>query len=128
MDGRYYKYSPQKHNDTTPKTGRIWGKAQLKASSAPVKLIANGTQVLNQSQSGEGHYREAIGKIERFLSFVKTSLIKTRKGYTRANQLRQAIVSPPQKLPTFRKPRHSALLRIKKPIPEGTGIAKFSDD
>ena len=78
MDNRYYKYSPLEHNDATPKTGRIWGKAQLdwllaqlKASTAPVKIIANGTQVLNQSKSGEGHYREAIGEIERFLSFVK---------------------------------------------------------
>ena len=78
MDDRYYKYSPQEHNDATAKTGRIWGKAQLdwllaklKASTAPVKLIANGTQVLNKSKSGEGHYREAIGEMERFLSFVK---------------------------------------------------------
>lgn len=78
MDNRYYKYSPLEHNDATPKTGRIWGKAQLdwllaklKASTAPVKLIANGTQVLNKSKSGEGHYREAVGEMERFLSFVK---------------------------------------------------------
>ena len=78
MDNRYYKYSPLEHNDATPKTGRIWGKAQLdwllaklKASTAPVKIIANGTQVLNKSQSGEGHYREAVGEMERFLAFVK---------------------------------------------------------
>ena len=78
MDNRYYKYSPLEHDDATPETGRIWGKAQLdwllaklKASTAPVKIIANGTQVLNKSKSGEGHYREAVGEIERFLSFVK---------------------------------------------------------
>lgn len=78
MDNRYYKYSPLEHDDATPETGLIWGKAQLdwllaklKASTAPVKILANGTQILNKSKSGEGHYREAVGEMEQFLAFVK---------------------------------------------------------
>jgi alkaline phosphatase D len=79
MDDRYYKYSPQEHDDVTPETGSIWGEAQLewlieglKASTAPVKLIANGTQVLSKSKGGEGHYREAATEIYRLLSTIST--------------------------------------------------------
>ena len=78
MDDRYHKYSPQRHKDTTPEKGRIWGPEQtgwlleeLRQSDAPVKIVANGTQVLSRSESGEGHYREAIEEIERVLSFVE---------------------------------------------------------
>ncbi|MCS1410525.1 MAG: Alkaline phosphatase D [Verrucomicrobia subdivision 3 bacterium] len=78
MDDRYHKYSPQEHDDVTPQNGSIWGEAQLnwllaglKASTAPVKLIANGTQVLSKSKSGEGHYQEAVGEIERLLEFIQ---------------------------------------------------------
>ena len=78
MDDRYHKYSPQRHKDTTPEEGHIWGPEQvdwlldgLLHSDAPVKLVANGTQVLSRSESGESHYNEAIDEIERVLSFVE---------------------------------------------------------
>jgi alkaline phosphatase D len=77
MDNRTYKYSHQRHNDTTREDGRIWGEAQLdwllaglKASSAPVKLIVNGTQFLGLDDRGEGHYQEALGERERLLQFL----------------------------------------------------------
>ena len=79
MDDRYYKYSPQEHDDVTKETGSIWGEAQLewlitqlKASTAPVKLIANGTQVLSKSEGGEGHYREAANELHRLLNVIST--------------------------------------------------------
>ena len=79
MDDRYYKYSPQVHDDVTPETGSIWGEAQLdwlieglKNSSAPIKLIANGTQVLSKSEGGEGHYREATTELHRLLASIQT--------------------------------------------------------
>ena len=77
LDDRYYKYSPQEHDDVTPETGSIWGAEQLawllqglKDSTAPVKLIANGTQVISQSEGGEGHYREARGELDTLLAYL----------------------------------------------------------
>ena len=77
MDDRYYKYSPLEHKDVTAETGRIWGEAQLnwllaglEQSTAPVKVIANGTQVLTKSESGESHVREAISELNRLIEFV----------------------------------------------------------
>ena len=82
MDGRYHKYSPQRHKDVTVETGKIWGDAQLdwlleglKESSAPVKLIANGTQVLSAGLRGEGHNQEARGELQRLLDFVAENQI-----------------------------------------------------
>ena len=79
MDDRYYKYSPQEHDDVTPETGSIWGEAQLewlieglKNSSAPIKLIANGTQILSKSEGGEGHYREATTELHRLITSIQT--------------------------------------------------------
>ena len=79
MDDRYHKYSPQEHQDVTPETGSIWGPKQLswlieglKRSTAPVKLIANGTQVLSKSEGGEGHYREATGELHRLKTVLQT--------------------------------------------------------
>ena len=82
MDDRYHKYSPQRHSDVTPETGRIWGKEQtawllagLKASTAPVKLIANGTQFISRLAHGEGHYQEARGEQSRVLRFLNEQRI-----------------------------------------------------
>jgi len=78
MDDRYHKYSPQKHKDVTPSTGEIWGMAQtdwllagLKRSTAPVKVIANGTQVVTRSTGGEGHRREAQNELNRLLDHIR---------------------------------------------------------
>ncbi|MGY8687617.1 MAG: alkaline phosphatase D family protein [Verrucomicrobiales bacterium] len=83
MDDRYYKYSPQKHKDVTKETGAIWGEAQLawlceslKKSTAPVKVIANGTQVLCQDGRGEGHYQEA----RREFQFLADTLAEHKIG------------------------------------------------
>lgn len=77
MDDRYYKYSPDRHDDVTVETGALWGEAQLdwlleglKNSTAPVKVIANGTQVLSQDTRGEGHFQEAQGEQRRLFSFL----------------------------------------------------------
>ena len=77
MDDRYYKYSPQSHQDVTPETGKIWGERQLvwlleslKNSTAIVKVIANGTQFINMDGRGEGHYPEARGEQQRLLSYL----------------------------------------------------------
>ncbi|MGK0187933.1 MAG: phosphodiesterase/alkaline phosphatase D-like protein [Verrucomicrobiales bacterium] len=82
MDGRYYKYSPDRYDDVTPKTGEIWGKAQtewllegLKESTAPVKLIANGTQVLSAGMRGEGHFQEARNERQQLLDFASKNKI-----------------------------------------------------
>lgn len=73
MDDRYHKLS----TPDDPETGRIWGEAQmewlldgLRASTAPVKLIANGTQFLSLQESGEGHYQQARGERRLLLEFV----------------------------------------------------------
>lgn len=78
MDNRSYKYSPQKHDDVTPENGRIWGEDQLHwllnglhRSTAPVKVIANGTQFLSLSDVGEGHFQEAKGERRRLLAFLE---------------------------------------------------------
>ncbi len=83
MDNRTFKYSLYKHKDVTRENGRIWGEAQLdwlleglKASTAPVKLIANGTQFLSmESETAEGHYQEALGERERLLDFLANERI-----------------------------------------------------
>ncbi|MDP6794825.1 MAG: alkaline phosphatase D family protein [Verrucomicrobiota bacterium] len=77
MDDRYHKYSPQKHKDVSMATGEIWGRAQtdwllagLKRSTAPVKVIANGTQVVTRSTGGEGHRREAQNELNRLIEHL----------------------------------------------------------
>lgn len=82
MDNRTHKYSPRRHDDLTPETGIIWGEAQmdwlmagLKASTAPVKLIANGTQVMSMGDRGEGHHTEALGERRRLLEFLEREKI-----------------------------------------------------
>lgn len=77
MDDRYYKYSPQAHKDVTPQSGEIWGQRQLdwlleglKKSTAPVKVVANGTQVITRDDRGEGHSQEARGEQSRLLEFL----------------------------------------------------------
>lgn len=71
LDDRYYKFSPDRHKEVTRETGEIWGKAQLawlldglKRSTATVKVIANGTQVICADERGEGHYMEARGEFQ----------------------------------------------------------------
>lgn len=82
MDNRTHKYSHQRHADVTLETGVIWGEAQtewllagLKVSTAPVKLIANGTQVLSMGERGEGHHTEALGERRRLLEFLEREKI-----------------------------------------------------
>ncbi len=77
MDDRYHKLSAQRNPELTPETGRIWGEGQLRwlmkglrASDAPVKVIANGTQFLSLSQSGEGHHQEARAERSALLEFL----------------------------------------------------------
>ncbi len=77
MDDRYYKYSPQVHDDVTVETGKIWGDVQLawlleglKNSTAPVKVIANGTQIISRDSRGEGHFQEAQGEQRQLLDFL----------------------------------------------------------
>ncbi len=82
MDDRYYKYSPYEHKDVNRETGILWGESQLtwlldglKRSTAPVKVIANGTQVLCQDGRGEGHYMEALGELQRLTQFLSENEI-----------------------------------------------------
>lgn len=82
MDDRYYKYSPEVHDDVTLEDGEIWGKRQLewllealKNSTAPVKVIANGTQVISRDTRGEGHYQEAQGEQRELLDFLAENQI-----------------------------------------------------
>ena len=77
MDDRTHKYSPARHDDVTVETGRIWGDAQLdwlidglRKSTAPVKIIANGTQFISLDERGEGHHQEARGEQQRLLQFL----------------------------------------------------------
>ena len=102
MDDRYYKYSPQRYKDVTVDTGEIWGEAQtdwllkgLKNSTAPVKLIANGTQILSSELRGEGHNQEARNERRRVLGFVAehtiggVMFISGDRHYSEAMQLAQ---------------------------------------
>lgn len=72
MDDRYHKYSPLEHDDVSKENGALWGEEQLtwlleklRASTAPVKVIANGTQVICKDGRGEGHQTEAVGEFHR---------------------------------------------------------------
>lgn len=79
MDGRYHKYvKTGDHPDVASKDAVIWGDeqlewlcAELKRSVAPVKIIANGTQVIGKDGRGEGHFNEAPEEIEKLLAFLK---------------------------------------------------------
>jgi alkaline phosphatase D len=82
MDDRYHKHSPQVHGDVSPETGRIWGEGQLawlmrglRASTAPVKCIANGTQILARDDRGEGHFQEAQGELRQLLEVLEEARI-----------------------------------------------------
>lgn len=83
MDNRTHKYSHYRHDDVTRENGTIWGEAQLdwlmeglKASTAPVKLIANGTQFLAmESDRSEGHYQEALNERTQLLEFLESEEI-----------------------------------------------------
>lgn len=82
MDNRSFKYSAQRHTDVTVETGAIWGEDQLewlmeglKDSTAPVKIIANGTQLLHVGDTGEGHWQEARGERQRLFDFLNDNKI-----------------------------------------------------
>lgn len=83
LDDRYHKYvSTPDHPDVTDEEAEIWGKGQLewlmeglRNSTAPVKIIANGTQVISQSEGGEGHFQEAPAERQRLFDFLKTNNI-----------------------------------------------------
>ncbi len=83
MDDRYNKYvKTDEHADVKPEEAVIWGEAQLrwlmtglKASTAPVKFIANGTQVITESKGGEGHFREAPVEREKLFTFLRENKI-----------------------------------------------------
>ena len=78
MDDRYHKWvATADHPDVTAEQATIWGEGQfrwlcerLKASDAPVKVIANGTQFCFQGKSGEGHWQEARREHERLMAFL----------------------------------------------------------
>lgn len=102
MDDRYYK---DVERGETPAEGRpddraIWGAAQLewlkaglRSSTAPVKLIANGTQVLAETPDGEGHFQEAPAERERLFAFLREERIggvvflSGDRHYSEANRL-----------------------------------------
>ena len=83
MDGRYHKYvSTSNHPDVPREHAAIWGTQQLKwlmdelrRSTAPVKVIANGTQVISKNSRGEGHFNEAPEELERLLIFLRENRI-----------------------------------------------------
>lgn len=83
MDCRYHKNV----QSVDPDQATIWGEDQLQwlfrgleASTAPVKIIANGTQFMNigagdDGDHGEGHYGEARGEYQRVLSYLAANRI-----------------------------------------------------
>jgi len=83
MDDRYYKYvKNDKHPNVKPSEAEIWGKGQLKwlmdelkRSTAPVKIIANGTQLISKGGRGEGHFNEAPVELQTLLDFLKKNKI-----------------------------------------------------
>lgn len=83
MDDRYHKYvSTRTHPDVPDDEAVIWGDDQLewlcdelKRSKAPIKIIANGTQVISKDGRGEGHFNEAPQEIDRLLKFLKMNEI-----------------------------------------------------
>jgi alkaline phosphatase D len=83
MDGRYHKYvSNNDHPNVSENDAVIWGDEQLawlcdelKRSKAPVKIIANGTQVISKDGRGEGHFNEAPKEIEKLMAFLKKNKI-----------------------------------------------------
>lgn len=78
MDCRYHKYvKTPAHPDVPLAECRIWGDQQLdwlckglRASDAPIKLVANGTQVLYHGKTGEGHHQEARAEYRRLLDYL----------------------------------------------------------
>ena len=78
MDCRYHKHvRTPAHPNVAADQCTIWGleqfqwlRAGLARSTAPVKLIANGTQFLYQGSTGEGHYQEARAEYQRLLVFL----------------------------------------------------------
>ena len=83
MDNRYYKYvKNDERPNVKPDEAEIWGEGQLnwlmdelKRSTAPIKIIANGTQIISQDGRGEGHFNEAPKEIEKLLDFLKKNKI-----------------------------------------------------
>ena len=79
MDDRYHKYaSTPEHPDVPPEEAAIWGEGQLewlcnelKRSTAPVKIIANGTQVISKNPRGEGHFNEAPQELAKLREFLR---------------------------------------------------------
>ncbi|MDH3279787.1 MAG: alkaline phosphatase family protein [Gammaproteobacteria bacterium] len=83
MDDRYHKYvATRDHPDVADEDAVIWGTDQLTwlmdglmKSTAPVKIIANGTQVISQTERGEGHFQEAPAERKRLFDFLKANKI-----------------------------------------------------
>ena len=85
MDNRYYKYGHNEmHPDVPLEEGIIWGDAQLqwlmnglKKSTAPVKFIVNGTQILSKRRphKDEGHLQEAPAERKRLFDYIKENEI-----------------------------------------------------
>ncbi len=79
LDDRYYKYVATEERPDVPEEERtIWGEAQLrwllaglKASTAPIKILANGTQMISRTERGEGHWQEARRELDRLLDFLR---------------------------------------------------------
>ncbi|MFP6615618.1 MAG: alkaline phosphatase D family protein, partial [Candidatus Hydrogenedentota bacterium] len=83
MDDRYHKYVKNgRHPNVSAEDAVIWGDDQLewlcnelKRSKAPVKIIANGTQVISKDGRGEGHFNEAPEEIAKLMAFLKKNKI-----------------------------------------------------
>jgi len=79
MDDRYHKWvATDKHPSVSDKDAEIWGEGQLNwlldalgRSNAPVKVIANGTQIISKDGRGEGHFNEAPEELNKLLAFLK---------------------------------------------------------
>lgn len=81
LDNRWFKRTRGKDKKPLPKP-TIWGEAQLawlesslRESTAPVKVIVNGTQIFEEGHVGEGHWQEAKAERARFLEFLRSNRI-----------------------------------------------------
>ncbi|MBI2423014.1 MAG: alkaline phosphatase family protein [Candidatus Hydrogenedentes bacterium] len=83
MDDRYHKWvKTEEHPEVSSSEATIWGEGQfawlldeLKRSKAPVKIIANGTQVISNDGRGEGHANEAPEELGKLLAFLRENRI-----------------------------------------------------
>ena len=83
MDGRYHRFVRSVANPgVLPPDATIWGREQfrwlcegLRRSTAPVKLIVNGTQFLYQGKEPVGHFQLARREYEELLDYLDRQAI-----------------------------------------------------